>query len=269
MLSAPDFEYVTRLLLDNAAIRINNTQEYLVRSRLEPLAKESGLPSLTALVEELRKKPFGELHRRVVEAMTTNETSFFRDVHPFETLKTVVVPELLRTKKDRTFRVWSAACSTGQEAYSLAMLLTELPGMREYRIQILATDLARSIVDRAEQGVFSTLEIGRGLPARALASHFERQGTSFRVKAQLRGLIEWRQLNLAGKWPLMSAFDLIFMRNVLIYFGPATTEMILRNACNALQPHGALFLGTTENTLGLNTGLESVTHGKTIYYRRK
>jgi len=268
MLSAPDFEYVTRLLLDNAAIRINNTQEYLVRSRLEPLAKESGLPDLTALVDQLRKQPFGELHRRVVEAMTTNETSFFRDVHPFETLKNVVIPEILRTKRDRTFRVWSAACSTGQEAYSLAMMMSEMPMLKEQRIQILATDLARSILDKAEQGVYSTLEIGRGLPARALAAHFDRQGTSFKVKPQLRSMIEWRQLNLAGKWPMMSAFDVIFMRNVLIYFGPSTTESILRNARNVLQPNGALFLGTTENTLGLNTGLESVTHGKTIYYRR-
>jgi chemotaxis protein methyltransferase CheR len=267
MLSVPDFEYVTRLLLENAAIRINHTQEYLVRSRLEPLAKESGLPSLTALVEQLRKQPYGELHRRVVEAMTTNETSFFRDVHPFETLK-VIVPEMLRRKSDRNFRVWSAACSAGQEPYSLAMLLTELPAMREFRIQILATDFSRSMVERAEQGVFSTLEIGRGLPARALAQHFDRQGTSFRVKQNLRSLIEWRQLNLAGKWPPMSTFDLIFMRNVLIYFGPTTVESILQNARNLLPPHGALFLGTTENTLGLNTGLESATNGKTIYYKR-
>ena len=268
MLNAPDFEYVTRLLLDSAAIRINHTQEYLVRSRLEPLAKESGLPDLTALVDELRKQPFGELHRRVVEAMTTNETSFFRDVHPFETLKAVIIPEILRTKKDRTFRVWSAACASGQEAYSLAMLLTDMPSMHDYRVQILATDYARSVLDKAEQGLYSTLEIGRGLPARALTTHFDRQGTSFRAKPQLRSLIEWRQFNLAGKWPLMSAFDVIFIRNVLIYFSPSTTETILRNARNLLQPNGVLFLGTTENTLGLNTGLESMTSGKTIYYRR-
>ncbi|HET8933988.1 MAG TPA: protein-glutamate O-methyltransferase CheR [Polyangiales bacterium] len=268
MLSAPDFEYVTRLLLENAAIRINTTQEYLVRSRLEPLAKQSGLPSLSALVEELRKQPYGELHRRVVEAMTTNETSFFRDVHPFETLKVAVIPEMLRRKTDRTFRVWSGACSTGQEPYSLAMMLTEMPALKDYRISILATDLARMTLEKAEQGIYTALDVGRGLPARALAQHFERQGTSFRVKPQLRALIEWRQLNLAGKWPSMVPFDLILMRNVLIYFSPTTTESILRNARNVLQNHGAIFLGTTENMLGLNTGLESVTHGKTIYYKR-
>src|ERR1700712_4446018 len=114
MLSARDLEYVMRLLLENAAIRINRTQEYLVRSRLEPLAKELGLPSLTALLEQLRNQPFGELHRRVVEAMTTNETSFFRDMHPFELLQRVVIPELLQRKREKTFRVWSAACATGQ-----------------------------------------------------------------------------------------------------------------------------------------------------------
>jgi chemotaxis protein methyltransferase CheR len=269
MLSAPDFEYLTRLLLDNAAIRINNSQEYLVRSRLEPLAKASGLSSLTALVEELRKQPYGELHRRVVEAMTTNETSFFRDVHPFEAIKVAAIPEILRRKTDRVFRVWSAACSTGQEPYSLSMLLSEMPALKEFRIQILATDLSRPIIEKAEQGVYTALEIGRGLPARSLAQHFERQGTSFRVKPTLRAMIEWRQMNLAGKWHSMIPFDLILMRNVLIYFSPTTTESILRNARNVLQPHGALFLGTTENMLGLNTGLESVTHGKTIYYKPK
>jgi chemotaxis protein methyltransferase CheR len=268
MLSAPDFEYVTRLLLDNAAIRINHTQEYLVRSRLEPLAKASGLPDLSALVEQLRKQPFGELHRRVVEAMTTNETSFYRDVHPFETLKTVVVPEILRRKSDRSLRVWSAACSTGQEPYTLAMLLSEMASLRDYRVSIVATDLSRATLEKAEQGVYTALEVGRGLPARMLAQHFDRQGTSFRVKANVRSMIEWKQLNLAGKWPPLSAFDIIFIRNVLIYFGPTTVETILRGARDLLQPHGVLFLGTTENMLGLNTGMESVTSGKTIYYKR-
>ncbi|MEY4581574.1 MAG: hypothetical protein RL701_6277, partial [Pseudomonadota bacterium] len=169
MLSGPDFEYVTQLLLTKAAIRIDATQQYLVRSRLEPLAKQVGLPDLAALIEQLRQKPFGELHTRVVEAMTTNETSFFRDVHPFETLKNHIVPEAVARKVDRTLRVWSAACSTGQEPYSLAMLLSDHPKLQGWRIQILATDIARTTLDRAQSGVYTSLEVGRGLPARALA----------------------------------------------------------------------------------------------------
>lgn len=268
MLSARDLEYVMRLLLDSAAIRITTTQEYLVRSRLEPLAKASGLPSLTALVERLRSQPFGELHRLVVEAMTTNETSFFRDLHPFELVQRVIVPEMLARKQDRTFRVWSAACATGQEPYSLAMLLSDMPGLRDFRVEILATDLSRAALEKAAKGVYSALEIGRGLPARALARHFDREGASFRVKPVLRAMVEWKELNLSHKWPPMGSFDLVFMRNVLIYFGPTTVESILKNTRNLLQKHGVLFLGTTENMLGLKTGLESVTHGKTIYYKR-
>ena len=267
MLSAPDFDYVTQLLLDRAAIRLNNTQEYLVRSRLEPLAKQLGLPDLSALVEQLRSQPFGELHSQVVEAMTTNETSFFRDTHPFETLKNVVLPELLNRKIDRTLRGWSAACATGQEPYSLAMLLHDMPKLAGWRIQITATDLSRTTLAKAQQGCYSALEVGRGLPARSLAQHFERAGTSFQVRANLRSLIEWKQLNLASRWPALPTFDIIFIRNVLIYFPPATVESVLQQARTKLQPYGSLFLGTTENMLGLNTGFESVTSGKTIYYR--
>ena len=266
-LSIVDFTYVTQLLLDKAAIRVSASQEYLVRSRLEPLAKQSGLPDLTALVEQLRRQPFGELHKRVIEAMTTNETSFFRDVHPFETLKTMVLPELLKRKTDNTLRVWSAACSTGQEAYSLAMLLSDMPQLQGYRIQITASDLSRGTLDKAQQGIYSTLDVGRGLPARALAQHFERVGTSFQVKGHLRSLVEWRQLNLASRWPALPVFDVVFMRNVLIYFPQATVESVLQTVRGSMHSYGALFLGTTENMLGLNTGFESVTSGKTIYYR--
>lgn len=266
-LSVPDFEYVTQLLLDRAAIRVSAGQEYLVRSRLEPLAKQSGLADLTALVDELRKQPFGELHKRVIEAMTTNETSFFRDVHPWDTLKTVVLPELIKRKTDRTLKVWSAACATGQEAYSLAMMMSEMPQLVGYRVQILATDLSRTTLDKAQQGIYSPLEVGRGLPARSLAMHFDRVGTSFQVKANLRSMIEWRQLNLASRWPSMPMFDIVFIRNVLIYFGPSTVETVLQHVRTTMHPFGALFLGTTENMLGLQTGFESVTSGKTIYYR--
>jgi chemotaxis protein methyltransferase CheR len=266
-MNTPDLDYVTQLVLDKAAIKLTSAQEYLVKSRLEPLAKQHGLPDLEALVDKLRSQPYGELHAQVIEAMTTNETSFFRDVHPFATLRNLILPELLTRKSDRTLRIWSAACSTGQEPYSLAMLCADMPKMRGYRVQIIATDLSRSTLARAQQGCYSALEVGRGLPARALAQHFDRAGTSFQVKSSLRSMIEWRQLNLASHWMNMPVFDVVFMRNVLIYFPPPTVESVLRQARTHIASHGYLFLGTTENMLGLNTGFESVSFGKTIVYR--
>jgi chemotaxis protein methyltransferase CheR len=147
------------------------------------------------------------------------------------------------------------------------MLCADMPKMRGYRVQIIATDLSRSTLARAQQGCYSALEVGRGLPARALAQHFDRAGTSFQVKSSLRSMIEWRQLNLASHWMNMPVFDVVFMRNVLIYFPPPTVESVLRQARTHIASHGYLFLGTTENMLGLNTGFESVSFGKTIVYR--
>jgi chemotaxis protein methyltransferase CheR len=267
-MNAPDLDYVTQLVLDKAAIKLTSAQEYLVKSRLEPLAKQHGLADLSALVDKLRNQPFGELHAQVVEAMTTNETSFFRDVHPFETLRNVILPELLARKTDRTLRIWSAACATGQEPYSLAMLCADMPKLRDYRVSIVATDLSRATLARAQQGCYSALEVGRGLPARSLAQHFDRSGPSFQVKSSLRAMIEWKQLNLAGgRWSSLPVFDIIFIRNVLIYFPTPTVETVLRQARSHISSQGYLFLGTTENMLGLNTGFESSTFGKTIVYR--
>jgi chemotaxis protein methyltransferase CheR len=268
ILSTADYEFVQRLLLERAAIRISVEQEYLVRSRLEPVAKRAGLSDLTALVEQLRREPYGALHSEVVEAMTTNETSFFRDVHPFETLRNVILPEVIARKgADKTLRIWSAACASGQEPYSLAMLLNETPTLADFRIQIIATDLARPILAKAQQGSYNSLEVGRGLPARLLARYFERVGTAFQVSTQLRSMIEWRQLNLAAPWPPLPIFDIVFIRNVLIYFPQTTIETVLKNIRKTLHPQGYLFLGTTENMLGMSAGFETVTKGKTMFYR--
>jgi chemotaxis protein methyltransferase CheR len=268
ILSSRDYEYVQQLLLTHSAIRISTEQEYLVRSRLEPVAKKAGLADLPALVERLRAQPYGALHTQVIEAMTTNETSFFRDLHPFETLKHIVLPEILARKAaDKSLRIWSGACSTGQEPYSLAMLLAETPKLAGWRTQIIATDLSRATLSKAQEGTYSALEVGRGLPARMLAQHFDRVGTAFQVRAPLRAMIEWKQLNLAGRWPAMPFFDIVFLRNVLIYFPLTTNEAVLKNVRSALHPQGYLFLGTTENMLGINVGFEALSKGKTTLYR--
>jgi chemotaxis protein methyltransferase CheR len=266
-LSAADYAFIQQLLLEHAAMQLSTAQDYLVRSRLEPVAKQAGLADLSALVAQMRREPFGPLHTSVVEAMTTNETSFFRDLHPFIALKGTVIPEIVARKTDHTLRIWSAACSTGQEPYSLAMLLMELPLLKNWKIQILATDLSRATLERAQAGTYSALEVGRGLPARMLAQHFERSGASFQVRSGLRSLIEWRQLNLAGRWGLLPPFDLVFMRNVLIYFPAPQVLQALKNVRGAMHPDGYLFLGTTENVMGMTTGFDTVTVGKTLLYR--
>ena len=268
MLLPEDYAFVQTLVLKHASILLNAGQEYLVKSRLEPVARQAGMPDLTALVERLRKEPYGALHATVVEAMTTNETSFFRDLHPYETLKKHVLPELIaRRRIERSLHIWSGACSTGQEPYSLAMLARETPELQGWNVRITASDLSRAAITRAQQGTYSSLELGRGLPARMLAAYFDRDGSLFRVKPELRSMIDWRPLNLAEPLPPLPIFDIVFLRNVLIYFSPATCASILKKVHNAMSRKGYLILGTTENMLGLTAGFESAMVGRTMLYR--
>lgn len=268
MLAAEDFAYIQQLVRERAAIVLGADQQYLVKSRLEPVASAAGLRDLAALVQRLRSEHFGALHATVVEAMTTNETSFFRDVHPFETLRTVVLPELLgRRRVERSLRVWSAACSTGQEPYSLAMLLRDMPELRGWSVRILATDLSRAAITRAQQGLYDARAIGRGLPPRMLTSHFSREGDQYRVKPDLRAMIDWRPLNLAEPFPRLPLFDLVFIRNVLIYFAPATCAEILSKIHDTMCRKGYLFLGTTENMLGMSLPFTCTMVGRTAFYR--
>lgn len=268
MLATGDFAYIQQLVRERAAIVLNAGQEYLVKSRLEPVARAAGLPDLAALVLRLRREQFGALHATVVEAMTTNETSFFRDVHPFETLRSVVLPEVLgRRRIERSLRVWSAACSTGQEPYSLGMLLLDMPELRGWNIRILATDLSRAAITRAQQGLYDAHAIGRGLPPRMLSGFFDREGAQYRAKPELRAMIDWRPLNLAEPLPRMPLFDIVFIRNVLIYFAPATCVEILSNIHAAMCRKGYLFLGTTENMLGMSLPFACTMVGRTAFYR--
>ena len=268
MLLPEDYSFVQQLVLKHASILLSRGQEYLVKSRLVPVARQAGLPDLTALVSRLRREPYGALHATVVEAMTTNETSWFRDLHPYETLKKHILPDVLaRRRLERTINIWSAACSTGQEPYSIAMLAKEMPELKGWNVRIFATDLSRGAITRAQEGIYSTLEVGRGLPARMLAQYFDRDGSVYRVKPVLRSMIEWRPLNLADPLPTLPVFDVVFLRNVLIYFSPATCAAILKNVHGTMSRKGHLVLGTTENMLGLSVGFESTMIGRTMVYR--
>jgi chemotaxis protein methyltransferase CheR len=254
-LSAPDFQYVAQLLKNRAAIVLEDGKDYLVEARLRPLAQSEGLDDVSALVAKLRAAQRNALHDRVVEAMTTNETTFFRDHLPFELLRKKVLPEIIARKSaERRIAIWSAACSSGQEPYSLAMILREhFPQLVDWRVDILSTDLASSVLERAKSGVYKQLEVNRGLPIAYLQKYFEREGAAWKIDRSIRSMIDFRLMNLIEPWP-PAAFDVIFMRNVLIYFDVPTKRELLGRARGALARGGYFFLGSAETTLNLDDG---------------
>lgn len=266
-LSAQEFAFVSDLVRRDAAIVLEAGKEYLVQARLLPLARQAGMPTVSAFVTHVRQRARPDLHAKIVDALTTNETSWFRDAEPFQALATHLVPELIASRAaERTLRVWSAACSSGQEPYSIAMILEEtLPA--GWRYEILATDISAEMLARAEAGRFSQLEINRGLPAPRLVRHFERDGTSWRVSPGLRRNITFKQLNLNAALPALPMFDVVFLRNVLIYFDVATKRSVLGRVTSRLRPDGRLFLGSAETTIGIDDRFERVPAGRTSTYR--
>jgi chemotaxis protein methyltransferase CheR len=262
------FDYVSKLARDVAAIVLERGKEYLVVLRLTPLAQANGFPNLSAFIEHLRTRPMEQAHHQVVDALTTNETMFFRDGAPFEAMRQVLLPALLtKAATTRQLRIWSAACSTGQEPYSLAMLLLEsAPQLRDWDVRILATDLCVNTLALATAGTFTPFEIARGLSEPLRNKYFTRQTDQWTVKEPLRRMIEFRRMNLSQPWPDLPTFDLIFIRNVMIYFDVPTKQSILRRARARLQPHGHLFLGSAETTVNLDPNWRPVSCGGSVVY---
>jgi chemotaxis protein methyltransferase CheR len=268
-LQAADLRWVQDLVYARAAIVLEPGKSYLVESRLDVVAREEGYANAVELIGLLRKRGGNPLETRVVEALTINETSFFRDVHPFEALRETIVPALLEgRKRERTLRIWSAACSSGQEAYSVAMLLRDgFPQLRDWSVQIVGTDISAAMVERTKLGRYSQLEVNRGLGAPQITRWFERQGSDFVVRAELRAMVEARLLNLASAWPLGPDYDVVFLRNVLIYFDVPTKRAILDRVLRAMRPDSCLFLGGAETTLQVHEGFERVQSGRAVWYR--
>lgn len=268
-LAAADFDYLRSLLHQRSAMALGAEKGYLVESRLLPLARREGLDSVAALVARLRAAPHNGLHQQVVEAMTINETSFFRDALPFEALRQVVLPETIRRQAaQRCLRIWSAACSTGQEPYSIALLLREhFPQLAGWDVRLLATDLSGASLARARQGRYTQMEVNRGLSAALLVKHFHRAGLEWQLNDDVRRLVEFRPLNLIEAWPLPPALDVVFLRNVLIYFDVDTKKQVLGRVGRLLAPGGALFLGGAETTLHLDETFERVPFERSGYYR--
>jgi chemotaxis protein methyltransferase CheR len=270
-LAAEDFRYISDLVRQHAAIVLEPGKEYLVESRLVPVVRdelEGG--SLAELVQRLQSGSQPSLTAKVVEAMTTNETSWFRDNHPFDLFANHILTQLERTRgAQRSVDVWCAAASTGQEPYSLAMLLQDWqlahPG---WTARIVATDINEAVLERARQGRYSQLEVNRGLPVQRLVRHFSRVGTEWELEEGLRRMVDFRQLNLAAPFPMAAgAYDVVFCRNVLIYFDTATKRVILDRIKRVLRPEGFLVLGGAETTLNIDDDFERVQIDRATCYR--
>ncbi|GAA2550375.1 chemotaxis protein CheR [Winogradskya consettensis] len=266
-LSQSDFEFVSAMVRREAAIVLAPGKEYLVEARLIPVARQVGAASVAEFLANLQRKPNPADQRRIIDALTTNETSWFRDREPFTALTDVVLPDLVKSRATtRKLRLWSAASSSGQEAYSLAITLQEqLPAGWQY--EIMGSDISTEMVKRAEAAEYSQVEVNRGLPASQLVQYFERAGAHWRIAQHLRRNVSFKHMNLTTPLPAMAPFDVIFLRNVLIYFDVATKKSVLRNVARLLRPDGWLFLGAAETTIGIDDNYERVAAGRTSAYR--
>jgi chemotaxis protein methyltransferase CheR len=269
--TAVEFNYIRDLVRQHSALLLEPGKEYLVKSRLDPVARQEGFPSFHGLVENLRAVPFCDLHRRVAEAMTNNETTFFRDVRMFSMLRRTIVPELLALRSsERSLDIWSAACSSGQEPYSVAMLLREcVPALETWSFNLIGSDISREMVTRARAASYSQLEVNRGLPANLLVKYFRQQRSAWEIEPEVRRMIEFREINLIQPWPTLPRMDLVLMRNVLIYLDAETKRAILTRVAGQLAPHGYLILGGAETSTNLNEFFDTVTLEGVMAFRVK
>jgi chemotaxis protein methyltransferase CheR len=264
-----DFDVIRRLLLERSAIVLEAGKEYLVEARLAPLVRQLKLQSVGELIAELRRQPGNGLCRQVVEAMVTTETSFFRDHHPFEALRKVVVPDLIGRRRDeRRLHIWCAASSSGQEPYSLALLIREhFPELGGWKVSLLASDVSREVLSRAREGRFNQIEVNRGLPAALLVKYFEQHGTGWQLKPAIRGMVDFQEINLAHPWPALPRMDLVLIRNVMIYFDVKTKKAILGRLARLLRPDGYLLLGGAETTFNIDGSYRRVESLKSGFYQ--
>ena len=261
-----DYEFLRKFLKDRSGLDLSADKQYLVESRLMPLARKAGLPGLGELVAKL-KNGTEPLAAEVVEAMTTNETFFFRDKVPFDHLKATVLPELMKARASRrALRIWCAASSTGQEPYSIAMCLKELgPMLAGWRVEIVATDLSHGVLDKSRAGLFSQFEVQRGLPIQLLVKHFTQVGELWQLNADIRAMVQFKQLNLLQDFSHLGGFDVIFCRNVLIYFDQDTKTNVFDRLAKRIEPDGFLMLGAAETVVGLTDAFKPYPDRRGLY----
>jgi chemotaxis protein methyltransferase CheR len=262
-----DYEYLRKLLKARSGLVLSAEKHYLVESRLLPLARRSGLFNLTGLVARLKKPDAEALTVEVVEAMTTNESFFFRDKVPFDHFRETVVPALLAARRNsRRIRIWCAAASSGQEPYSLALCLKEMgKELRGWRIEIVGTDLSTEVLEKAKSGIYSQFEVQRGLPVLMLIKYFTQVGEMWQVAPEIRGMVKYQPLNLLHSFSSLGRFDVVFCRNVLIYFDQATKIDVLERIADVTERDGFLVLGGAETVVGLTARFRPVTDRRGLY----
>jgi chemotaxis protein methyltransferase CheR len=262
----PDYEYLRKYLKDHSGLDLSADKQYLIESRLLPLARRAGLSGIGDLVQKMKggSAPF---NTQVVEAMTTNETFFFRDKVPFEHFRDLIMPQLLSSRANRkTVRIWCAAGSTGQEPYSLAMSLKEMGAqLSGWRVEIIATDLSQEVLEKSRAGLYSQFEVQRGLPIQMLVKYFKQVGELWQINADIRAMVQHRQLNLLHDFSQLGVFDVIFCRNVLIYFDQETKAQAFSRLAKAMEPDGFFMLGAAETVVGLTTVFKPVAERRGVY----
>ncbi len=262
-----DFEFIAQLLYQRSGLVITQEKAYLLESRLNPVARKWDLDGFDALIAALRSNKEERLLVDVTEAMTTNESFFFRDNRPFDQFKEIVLPHLLEARAARKqIRVWSAACSSGQEPYTLAMILKEEAAkLAGWKVEIVATDLSTEILQKAKEGLYSQFEVQRGLPITLLMKHFTQEGEKWRISEEIRSMVSYRPFNLLDSPTALGTFDVVFCRNVLIYFDQATKGQVLSRIAQIMPADGYLYLGGAETVLGISDSFEVVPGQRGIY----
>jgi chemotaxis protein methyltransferase CheR len=265
-----DYDYLRKLLRERSGLILSADKQYLVESRLLPVARRAGLAGLTHLVQRLREPNVEPLAVEVVEAMTTNESFFFRDKIPFQHFNDTMMPALLEARaRQRRIRIWCAASSTGQEPYSLAMSLKEL-GHRtaDWRIEIIATDLSNDVLEKAKAGIYSQFEVQRGLPIALLVKYFTQIGDTWQIAPEIRAMVQFRPLNLLADFTHLGTFDVVFCRNVLIYFSDAAIRRAVNLFHEALAPGGYLLLGHAESLSRITDVFTPIRFPGAMIYRK-
>ena len=262
-----DFDFVSGMLKSRSGLVLSQDKAYLLESRLMPVARKNSLQSVDELVTLLRTSGGEELITEIVEAMTTNESFFFRDNKPFDLFREEILPSLLeRRRSSRSFRIWCAAASSGQEPYSLAMILSEEAAkLTGWRHEIVGTDISRDILAKAENGLYSQFEIQRGLPIQLLIKYFDKSDDHWQIKPSIRGMVKYKYLNLLENFSSLGQFDVVFCRNVLIYFDPETKGRVLSGIADLMPDDGLLFLGGAETVLGISDRFKPVKGQRGVY----
>jgi len=262
-----DFDFICQILKNRSGLLLTNDKAYLLESRLLPVARKWKLATFDDLVRLIRTKNDEAVIRDVVEAMTTNESFFFRDTKPFDQFKQICLPALLKARAaQKTIRIWSAACSSGQEAYSLAMILSEMGAqLSGWKIDIVGTDLSQEILNRAKEGMYSQFEVQRGLPITLLVKYFQQTGDRWKLSDAIRNKVQYREWNLLNDPAPLGKFDIVYCRNVLIYFDQPTKAKVLAGIAKQMPDDGFLFLGGAETVLGISDKFQLLPGQRGIY----